>query len=48
MDAPDGVLLALGAGLTCLAAFNYVTSAFGGAMFAGIGAILLFAFVLVS
>ena len=47
-DAPDGAVLALGVALTALAVFNYASAVYGGAMFAGIGAVLTFAFVLVG
>ncbi|WP_192498377.1 hypothetical protein [Halorussus halophilus] len=46
VETSDAVLSVLAFGLTCVAAFNYVTSVYGGAIVAGIGAVLTFAFVL--
>lgn len=47
-DAPTVTLFALGVGLTGLAVVNYLDGAYGGAMLAGIGGVVAFAFVLLT
>lgn len=46
--APTVALFALGAGLTGFAVLNYLDGVYGGATFAGIGAVVAFAFVLLT
>lgn len=45
---PTTILLGLGGLLTLVAGVNYLTGVHGGAVFAGLGAILSFAFALLA